>query len=98
MAIHVKLSTILGEKRWSQADLVRATDIRPTTIGELYHDIALRINLDHLDKICEALGCDIYDILKRAPGEEQRVKTKAGKPKKKQKPDGYDKPAGSSKK
>ena len=68
MAIKILLSTHLGERRWTQADLARKTGIRPSTINELYHDICERVNIDHLDKICEALGCDISDILVRFPG------------------------------
>jgi len=80
MAIRVLLSTRLGEKRWTQADLSRATGIRPTTIGELYNELSERINLDHLDLICEALGCEVTDILKREENEHPRVKSKSGKP------------------
>lgn len=68
MSIKILLSTRLGEKRWTQADLARKTGICPSTINDMYHDISERINLDHLDKICEALECDISDILVRIPG------------------------------
>lgn len=68
MSIKILLSTRLGEKRWTQADLACKTGIRPSTINDMYHDISERINLDHLDKICEALECDISDILVRIPG------------------------------
>ena len=54
--IHVKLSRILGEKRITQAELSRMTGIRPATINELYHELAERVNLEHLDLICEALN------------------------------------------
>ena len=56
------LSRILGEKRWSQAKLVRATGIRAATINELYNDFAARISLENLDRLCEALDCDVSDI------------------------------------
>ena len=78
MAIRVLLSTRLGERRWTQADLSRATGIRPSTIGELYNELAERVNLDHLDLICEALECDISDVLFRVENERPRVKTKGG--------------------
>ncbi|HCC34092.1 MAG TPA: XRE family transcriptional regulator [Ruminococcaceae bacterium] len=67
MAIRILLSTKLGELRWSQADLARKTGIRPTTINEMYHEVCERVNLEHLDLICEALDCDLTDILKRVP-------------------------------
>jgi len=65
MPIRVLLSTRLGERRWTQADLSRATGIRPATIGDLYHEFAERINLNHLDLICDALGCELDDLLRR---------------------------------
>ena len=80
MAIRVLLSVRLGERRWTQADLSRATGIRPSTIGELYNELAERVNLDHLDLICEALGCELSDVLQRVENEKPRVKSKNGKP------------------
>ncbi len=72
--IEILLSRKLGELRWTQADLARKTGIRPTTIGEWYHDLAERINLEHLDLICEALDCDISDLLVRVPDAEPHIK------------------------
>ena len=43
--IRIYLSRKLGELRWTQADLARATGIRPSTINELYHEMADRVNL-----------------------------------------------------
>lgn len=78
--IRILLSTRLGELRWTQADLARKTGIRPSTINDLYHDLAERINLEHLDLICEALDCDISDILVRVPNKETRIKSRTGTP------------------
>lgn len=65
--VRILLSKKLGELRWTQSDLAKATGIRPNTINEYYHELAERINLEHLDLICEALNCDIGDILVRTP-------------------------------
>ena len=46
-----------------QADLARITGIRPTTISELYNEVAERVSFDHLDKICEALNCTLNELL-----------------------------------
>lgn len=78
--IRILLSTRLGERRWTQADLARMTGIRPTTINDMYHEIADRVNLEHLDLICEALDCDLSDIIIREPNGEIRVKSRAGVP------------------
>ena len=37
--IKILLSKKLGEMRLTQADLARATGIRPNTINELYHEL-----------------------------------------------------------
>lgn len=76
--IRILLSTRLGELRWTQADLARKTGIRPSTINDLYHDLAERINLEHLDLICEALDCDISDIIVRVPNKDIHLRTRTG--------------------
>ena len=78
--IRILLSTRLGERRWTQADLARATGIRPSTINDLYHEIAERVNLEHLDLICEALDCELSDLMVREPNTEVRTKTRTGTP------------------
>lgn len=76
--IRILLSKKLGELRWTQADLARATGIRPATINEYYHEFAERVNLEHLDLICEALHCDLSEILVREPSLCIITKTKTG--------------------
>ena len=77
--IRILLSTRLGERRWTQADLARKTGIRPTTINDIYHEICERISLEHLDLICEALDCQLSDLIIRVPnGEPQITHTRAG--------------------
>lgn len=76
--IRILLSTRLGERRWTQADLARATGIRLSTINDLYHELADRVNLEHLDLICEALGCDLSDLIIRVPDNEPHTRTRTG--------------------
>ena len=68
--IKILLSRKLGELRWTQADLARETGIRPSTISEMYHELIDRVNLEHLDLICEALDCQPGDILEYVEGED----------------------------
>ena len=63
--IRILLSSRLGDRKWTQADLARKTGIRPTTINELYHEMVDRVNLDHLDLICEALDCSLDELTGR---------------------------------
>lgn len=77
--IRIRLSRKLGEVRWTQADLARVTGIRPTTINEMYHEMADRVNLEYLDLICEALNCDLSEIIVREPNPKPKIThTRAG--------------------
>jgi putative transcriptional regulator len=80
--IRILLSRKLGELRWTQADLARMTGIRAATIHALYNEIADRVNLEHLDLICEALNCDLSEIVQYVPNAIPKVtRTRAGKEK-----------------
>lgn len=72
--IRILLSTRLGERRWTQAKLSRKSGVRAATISELYNELAVKVNLIDLYKICVALDCDVSDLLvverKPTPGEE----------------------------
>ncbi len=79
--IKILLSSRLGERRITQADLARMTGIRPSTINELYHEIIERVNLEHLDLICEALDCDLNELITRVPNKEPKIlHTRSGRP------------------
>ena len=71
--VKILLSTLLGERKWSQADLARMTGIRPNTISDLYNEFAMGIRLEHLDLICEALDCDVQDLIQVTRDAETRV-------------------------
>lgn len=71
--IKILLSSRLGDLRMTQADLARMTGIRPSTINELYHEITERVNLEHLDLICEALNCSLDELIVRVPNKEVKV-------------------------
>ena len=78
--IKILLSRKLGELRWTQADLARKTGIRPSTISEMYHELIDRVKLEHLDLICEALDCELDEIIIRVPNEQRKIdSTRAGK-------------------
>lgn len=71
--VRIKLSRILGDKRWSQRRLAQETGIRPSTISHYYNDFSDCIRLDHVDRICEALNCDITDLLEYIPNNQKRT-------------------------
>lgn len=70
--IRVRLSDILGKKRLTQADLANSTGIRPNTINDLYHELAIHVKLEHLDKICEVLECDLSELIEYIPNRKKR--------------------------
>lgn len=72
--IRIHLSRLLGEKRWSQAQLSRFTGIRPNTISELYNEFVDRVSLDQLNRICQILECDISDLLEYVPDNQESRK------------------------
>ena len=82
--IKILLSKKLGELRWTQADLARMTGIRASTISEIYNELAERVKLEHLDLICEALDCDLSELIVRVPDSEPRIeRTRIGAVKRK---------------
>ncbi|MDE6731873.1 MAG: helix-turn-helix transcriptional regulator [Oscillospiraceae bacterium] len=73
--IKITLSRKLGELRITQSELAEATGIRANTINDLYHDVAERVNLEHLDRICEALGCNLSEIVEFSPNQLRTVRS-----------------------
>lgn len=61
--IRIMLSSLLGERRWTQAKLAQETGIRAATINDLYHEMTDSISLEKIDKICKALNCTPGDLL-----------------------------------
>lgn len=66
LAIHCRLSTLLGERRIKMAELSRMTGVSKTTINAMYHDRVREIDYDVLECICEALDGGLSDILEYA--------------------------------
>ncbi len=65
--VRIYLSRILGEKRMSQKELSKLTGIRPNTISEWYNEIAVSLKVEHMDRICEVLGCRLDELIEVIP-------------------------------
>ncbi len=61
--IKIYLSKLLGEQRMTQSELANITGIRPSTISEIYNEVCSRIRIDHIEKICIALKCNVSDLI-----------------------------------
>ena len=51
----------------SQAELARKTGIRPNAICDYYNELVDRINIEHFDRMCEVLECELSDLLEYVP-------------------------------
>lgn len=62
MAIKINISRILGEKKMTMRELSNMTGIRPSTISNFYYEESKRIEIDQINALCKALGCQVGDI------------------------------------
>lgn len=67
------MSKKLGELRMAQIELARMTGINKNTVNLYYNEMTDRVNLEHLDLICEALNCDLSEILKFTPNKIPKI-------------------------
>ena len=67
------VAPLIRPERITQAELAAKTGIRPNTINDLFHNVAERVSLEHLDKICEALDCDLSEIVAFTPNASKTV-------------------------
>lgn len=61
MTIHLR--ELIKDAGISQAELSRATEIRPSTICDLCNNNAAFIKLEHLEKICSFLHCGVEELI-----------------------------------
>lgn len=62
--ITIRLRALLEEQNMSQSELSRITQIRPSTISDLCNNNSNFVKLEHIDRICTALGCNVDELLK----------------------------------
>jgi len=68
--VRVHLSRLMGEKKLKIADVARATEINRGTITRLYHESAVRIDFDVLEKLCTYMDCSVADMVEVMPDDE----------------------------
>lgn len=60
--VNIRLKQLLKNAGLSQAELAKATGIRPSTICDLYNQNANFIKLENIYKICSFLNCRIEEL------------------------------------
>lgn len=65
-----RLSTILGERRMSVAELARRAGLTYSVAHGMYSGETQRYDAPVLDKLCQALGVQVGDLLVYVPDEE----------------------------
>jgi putative transcriptional regulator len=65
--ITINLPVLLAKKRMQQKDLAEITEIRPATISALYNETAKEVSFNNLCLICEALECNLSELLEYNP-------------------------------
>lgn len=65
--IKIKLSDLLGKNKMNQKTLSNLTGIRPATVSKMYYEEIKRIDVKHLNSICQAFNCEISELLEYIP-------------------------------
>lgn len=61
--IKINLRKLLSDRGMTQSELASRTGIRPSTICAVYNNSCAFLKLEHIDKICSALGCEIAEFI-----------------------------------
>lgn len=74
--IKIKLSDLLGKNKMNQKTLSNLTGIRPATISKMYYEEIKRIDVKHLNSICQAFNCEISELLEYIPDKKENLNKK----------------------
>ncbi|WP_338826266.1 hypothetical protein MTBGP_09630 [Moorella thermoacetica] len=69
--IKIKVSELLGRHKMTQKSLSEKTGIRPGTVSALYHETVKRLEIEHLNKLCEVFNCQPGDLLEYVPDKKE---------------------------
>jgi DNA-binding Xre family transcriptional regulator len=60
--IESRLSTVLGARRRSVAEVARACKVSRGALHRLYHDRTWKVDLAVVDALCRELRCQVGDL------------------------------------
>ena len=69
---YIKLWKLLLDKNMKKTDLIAAANISTTTLARLSKNETVR--MDVMARICNALNCDIGDIMEVLPNDQEEGK------------------------
>jgi putative transcriptional regulator len=67
MKLKIHVSEWLGKKKMTQRELAELTGIRPATISAMYHETIKRIEVEQIEKLCDAFQCQPGDLFTYEP-------------------------------
>lgn len=65
--INIKVAELMGKHKLSKKALSEITGIRPNTVSDLWYGRTKRLDLEHLNKLCEAFNCQPGDLFEYVP-------------------------------
>lgn len=60
--IRCHLSRLMGEHKMKIADVARETGLHRNTVTLLYHETAVRVELDAIERLCRLFDCHVGDL------------------------------------
>lgn len=61
--IKINLRKLLSDRGMTQSELAAKTGIRPSTVCAVYNNSCAFLKLEHIEKICSVLDCEIADFI-----------------------------------
>ena len=68
--INFKVAELMGRHKLNQKALAELTGIRPNTISALWHGTIRRLDVEHIDALCQAFNCQPGKLLEWVPEED----------------------------
>ncbi len=68
--INFKVAELMGRHKLNQKALAELTGIRPNTISALWHGTIRRLDVEHIDALCQAFNCQPGELLEWVPEED----------------------------
>lgn len=65
--IRNNLAVLMAKKKIRAAELYRMTGISESTLSHLYNEKTTMVSFDTIDKLCEALECEVGELFERVP-------------------------------